>query len=151
MEPIEIPAITVDITPYSFHRWAGHYFAAAKAVPVEEKFSPVPHFLRGRALELVLKAYVATTDYPRWRLKRRIGHNLERALGVAEERGLAAHVVVSESERALVRKLSAVYRRKGLEYMSPGDAGTAFKAVPDTRELDPLIERLLTGLAEVCR
>lgn len=74
-------------------------------------------FLLGHALELHLKAFLASQGMSDKELKRRdIGHDLIACLRACRDRGLFRYVFFSKSQVRQIARVNLYYKRKHLEY-----------------------------------
>ncbi|MBK7663576.1 MAG: hypothetical protein IPJ21_08545 [Sterolibacteriaceae bacterium] len=78
--------------------------------PIRVKYSSVICYLLGHSAELALKSYLFDHGETPKSLKN-IGHNLERLVELARQRGLSARISLTSTV-----ELSPVYCAKGLEY-----------------------------------
>jgi len=104
-----------------FWQLASDYHNTANLV--FEKNKSISDFPRdaliGHALELYLKAYLRSQGDDIKALKS-IGHNLKKALEMAERKGLSNHLAITSSDRDLLAKFSLVYSSKDFEYRRQG-------------------------------
>ena len=101
---IQPEALVLEIRLLGFHHYATNFLSAARSVAVDTKFSPVPYYLRCRAIELVLKAFLLARKVPVDELidRKKLGHNLKKVLTRAKQLDLAQHVTLfPQDERSL--------------------------------------------------
>lgn len=92
-----------------------------------------------RAIELELKAKHLESK-PRPEIKDAYGHNLKKAYDELP----AALQILSVHEYRALENASAIYNRKGFEYVEIYDAVTGLKAFPDLKTLDQIAGKLTT-------
>ncbi len=105
--------ITVNLSPRAFHLWATDFLQAFAGYPHRPGFSPVPHFLLARAIELEIKSrhLLSKTQDDVTRYK----HDLYKAYEALPPDAATLEL----GEVADLRALSTIYRSKDLEYWSP--------------------------------
>jgi HEPN domain-containing protein len=103
-------------SPHNFSNLAGEFLQAARFSNHGFDNRPVwpTYFLAFQALELYLKSFLirrrATVDH----VRRRIGHDLQRALKEAKAKGL--NIPIQPSVEALVMKMSEYYKSREFQY-----------------------------------
>jgi hypothetical protein len=135
-----LPVIQADgfmvivIGPLGFHRYASQFLVAAKSLPPEPKFSPVPYYLLCRSIELGLKAYLLCRRIDPKVLKQPpLGHNLLAILARSEVEGIGSVFVISQEERAELAKANEYYVEKGFEYFHLLKNADGYKGLPALR------------------
>jgi hypothetical protein len=135
----------LNLSPHGFYRWAVHFYVCRQTfVSPHTGFSPVPYFLLGRSIELVIKAQhlrsTSQTD-----VKERFRHNL---LSAYEALG-PNYKVLSGQELETLKRASKIYNSKRFEYMLMLDVVTGFSKFPDVEELDRISRKLLESAADL--
>lgn len=138
------------VSPYGFWRYGRDFFNAASHIqkPPSDALAdfnfvprPVPYFLLGRSIELLLKSFLLGRNVSANVLKRKYGHDLSKLLKLARKRKLGILVKLSRKELLEIQRLNVRYSTKDLEYFSRGAKGDAdYSVVFNTAE------RLLSGL-----
>jgi hypothetical protein len=131
--------VRLNLSPSAFYRWALDFYDCKRSFHRQDDgFSPVPFFLLGRAIELVIKARHLTRDTQQ-AVKTRYNHNIAEAYAALaiEEKTL------SEDEGQILQQASDVYASKAFEYFRPRDALTAFSSFPDLEQLDRVARKLI--------
>jgi hypothetical protein len=141
-------------SPIGFHRYASEFakYAWEAHAALGGQFSPVPYYLYGHSLELVLKAFllargVPMADLPR---KRKLGHELAKILLKAKTLGLEQTVPLAAHWEPEVRKANAYYAGKGFEYFYIVSAVKGYPDLPGLDVLNEIVTTLLAGLEQVC-
>lgn len=143
--------LRVNLSPMAYHRWAEEYLAAAESIPDRDGFSPVPYYLHGLAAELGLKAFLLAKNHDRRTLaKRRLGHDLDALLQLAEQAGLSRYTPVTLEARSQVSLLRGYYKARDLEYFPLAKALRGFPELPNLVELSQFTSRLLTDIKAEC-
>ena len=115
---IELQAsdIIAHVDGYWLRHYAADFLSAAQAFPSPNgRFSPVRHYLICHSIELALKAFLFTAGYNR-KDRKKLSHDLVKALNAAEENGLGEHFQITETERQALEKVSRLYQGKEFEY-----------------------------------
>lgn len=106
----------VRVDGYWLRHYAGDFLAAAKDFePPVNRFSPVPYYLICHSIELSLKSFLFSVGFNKAD-RRRLNHDLERALRSAEDNGLSTHLQPTAYDRELIRKANRLYAKKEFEY-----------------------------------
>ncbi len=137
---ISPPAIVVNLSPDAFHLWAGDFLKAARDFRRPDRFSPVPHFLICKAIELELKSrHLLESTQPE--VKERYGHSLLRAY----QRLKAEERILTTAEVEVLAKASKSYDvpNKHFEYWSPGEALRGYSKFPSLEALDAIAAKLI--------
>lgn len=133
-----------------FLRFSKEFKAAAKTLgqkgPQEHLYGSVPHYLLCHALELLLKAYLKTVGQNDHDLKT-YGHNLEKLLREAKNKGLDKHVSLIKSEVRVISKINPYYKEKQLEYLVP----IGIRSFPSLCELESVFDRLCMAIEPLCK
>lgn len=128
--------VVANVDGYWLRNYAADFLAAAQAFQApENRFSPVPYYLICHSIELALKAFLFTAGYKK-KDRKKLNHDLEKALEAAEENGLAQYIKISKKERKSIKKANKLYLRKEFEYVESLD--TIY--YPHDFELDVLNE-----------
>lgn len=105
-----------QIDAYWMRHYAGDFLkAAADVVEPTNRFSPVKCYLIGHSIELSLKSFLFTVGFKRAD-RRRLNHDLEKALEAAQQNGLAAYIDISAHDRDQLQKANRLYSKKEFEY-----------------------------------
>lgn len=96
------------------------YYAAVELEKSENKnmMAKPSYYLYAHAIELAYKSFLfhhgATLDF----LKRRIGHNLEKALEKSKEKGFDGKLADDPKYTTTIKELNKYYYTKEFEYMT---------------------------------
>lgn len=113
---LQISNAVVRVDGYWLRHYAGDFLAAAKDFkPPVNRFSPVPYYLICHSIELSLKSFLFTAGFKKAD-RRRLNHDLEKALRAAENNGLSTHIQLTADERGLLHKANRLYPKKEFEY-----------------------------------
>ena len=129
----------------------GEEFAAAanilyKACQGQQAHPSWPiHFTACQALELYLKAFLRANKVSLDYLKKKIGHDLHRALCESKQKGLGKIVTVADDEEHVIKILNAHYKSRDFQYKGSGE----FTLAP-VGCLIPLLDRMQGPLMSVC-
>ena len=129
-------------------RFSRDYLHAGSLVAKESggKFSHPAHFLFGRSIELVLKAFLVARGVPYSKLRNApYGHNLHNLLLEARRRRLGNECKLSKSQLQSITLLNEQYCSKKLEYIVTG-----FITVPSATSLLLTVTSLVTSLESYC-
>jgi hypothetical protein len=108
--------ITVRVDGYWLRHYAGDFLAAAKQfAPPVNRFSPVPYYLICHSIELSLKAFLFTVGHNKEKRKK-LNHDLEKALQAAEEGQLGSYLHIAAADRLLIHNANKLYSKKEFEY-----------------------------------
>ena len=111
-----------------------------------DKVATASYYLYGHALELIYKGFLYKNGATINELKYD-GHNLERILKKATDKGLCKYVFVDEKYLAVVQKLNKYYSTKELEYMN--DKEKCLPLLWDVKDVaEKTINALFTALTE---
>lgn len=101
---------------YWLRHYAGDFLDAAKdfKIPIN-RFSPVPYYLICHSIELSLKSFLFSVGFKKADRKK-LNHDLEKALRTAEENGLSTHFQPTVDDRELILKANRLYSKKEFEY-----------------------------------
>ena len=134
-------------TPLSLWSFARDFLDAARLVGVSSRHEiSAPHYyLLGHATELTLKAFLLANGIAVHDLKKKIGHDLEKAFDRAVEFNLSKHVTVTLEEEKSLRLLNTTYRPKEHEYVVTG-----FRELPRPALIVSLVEKVLDASQSMC-
>ena len=140
------------LRPFFFHSLARDFLEAAEGFKMSGDFSPVHYFLYCRSIELSLKAFLLAKKVPMTRLKKWVGHDLERALKEAELHGLLDIVEIRPGYREELQKANYYYKNKqGFEYADDFRVLMRFGSVkPSLSVLSEFDSMLVEKLDRVC-
>jgi len=142
--------------PVGFRLLAAEFLSAAGDIQVIGDYSTVKSFLYCKSIELSLKAFLLAKKVPVSRFKGRkgIGHDLERAMKEAELQGLADIVDIPVAYKEEIRKANLYYvTKQGFEYIDNYEVLMRWRSVSDFPSIEVLSEfasSLVDKLSEVC-
>lgn len=121
------------------------FIDAARILRAEKPptFKPL-YFLACQSIELSMKAFLRGSGYSEKQL-RNIGHNLNKCVVAAIDKGIEDHVRLSDADVAMIDKINPYYQYKDLQYSKAG-----FKSYPRIDELIALGERMQQDLRQFC-
>ncbi len=134
-----------------FAQYAAEYLAAAQAVPVNPRHSPVPYYLYCHAIELALKCFLRAQRVPlaEIRSRKKLGHDLvrlhERAVGLQLSRVL----VLSATQLATLHAANTYYAEKDFEYMPFVKTITGLQGLPPLADLQELAATIVAPMQRV--
>ena len=146
-----LPANTVvRLDAYWLRHYAGDYLSAARQFsPPSNRFSPVRHYLLCHSIELSLKSFLFTAGLKRADRKK-LSHDLEKALAAAEAHGIGSHVPISKGDHEQIVRVNSLYSRKEFEYFESLEM--IYDPLPfDPNAIESFAERLYVGLEEAVR
>lgn len=108
--------VVAHVDGHWLKRYAEDFLAAARAFQApKNRFSPVRYYLICHSIELALKAFLFTAGYKK-KDRKRLNHDLVKALNAAEENGLAEYFRITDKERESIEKANKLYPKKEFEY-----------------------------------
>jgi hypothetical protein len=108
--------VVMHVDGYWLRHYATDFFAAYQAFePPKNRFSPVPYFLICRSIELSLKSFLFSAGFKK-RDRKKLNHDLEKALGAAEDNGLGTYLEITSNDREVLQKANKLYPKKEFEY-----------------------------------
>ena len=114
VQPFKSTVARVD--GYWLRHYAGDFLAAAKQFKKpENRFSPVPYYLVCHSIELSFKSFLFTIGYDKAK-RRKLNHDLEKALQAAEEGKLGCYLNITAADRTLLQSANKLYPKKEFEY-----------------------------------
>ena len=152
IERISVFGAVARMGPVGLWQYADAYKRAAETLPAPEvPYEPVRYYLACHAIELCLKAYLSVHGATMLDLaENAYGHNLDRLLAAADQRGLSAAIPLPAEHRAEVHKAADYYAGKLFEYPAVGEAIRAYPGLPNIDSLLEVARILVTALAEPC-
>lgn len=137
-------------TPIGLARYAHEFYDAAIVVddkmgtrPGYEMVPPVPvMYLTAHSIELILKAFLLFKGVSLTKLKRKYGHDIEKAFTKANELGLDQSVKFDPDEVEVLKILNVLYSSKQLNYFIRGA-----KEFPAFGIAQTLTEKMLNAIA----
>nr|WP_312379579.1 hypothetical protein [Delftia acidovorans] len=97
------------------------YERAAQPTPPLVPCPPIPAlYLLGHGLELTLKAFLLSKGAALEDVRKKLGHDLERAFSSSKENGLGTLLQWQASEESALTLLNVMYKPKELEYIVTG-------------------------------
>ncbi|WP_157385913.1 hypothetical protein [Methylosarcina fibrata] len=113
---LQISNVVAHVDGHWLRNYAADFLAAARAFQApEHRFSPVRYYLICHSIELALKAFLFTAGYKK-KNRKKLNHDLVKALDAAEGNGLAQYFEISHKERESIEKANKLYPRKEFEY-----------------------------------
>ena len=105
------------------------------------------HFVTCQALELYLKAFLRANgaSLDELRDRRKLGHDLQRILCEAKQKGLDKVVAITGDEEHIIKILNAHYKNRDFQYKNAGEFTLA-----DVGGLIPLLGRIDSPLLAMC-
>ena len=105
-----------------FFKLGEHYLNAAKALRPKfgRTFWPT-FFVACQALELYLKGFLRANGMTEEELKKRIGHNLNKAFEMAKSKGADDLAGFTKEDEGLISKVGDIYRRRDFQYRYYGE------------------------------
>jgi len=140
---LEAESGSFHITPEGFYHYAVSFLNHAQIDNREKRFSPVPYYLICHALELGLKAYLLSKNYQIEKLKKKLGHDLEKCFKKANEKFLENIFKTKNDEGEALQKANKYYSGKGFEYFDVITAASGGKDLPEIGVLKEMASRLL--------
>jgi len=108
--------IEIRVDGYWLRHYATDFLSAAKSFKVpENRFSPIPYYLICHSIELSLKSFMFTAGFKQ-KDRKKLNHDLEKALKAAEDNGLGVHLEITQIERETLQKANELYPKKEFEY-----------------------------------
>jgi hypothetical protein len=152
IEQISIAGITERIAPLAFHVYAESFLIAARSLPpATVRFDPARPYLICHSIELGLKAFLSLQGATMLGLAdAAFGHNLEVILQKADEKGLAASVSLTATQRSAIRLSATYYSGKVFEYPAVGEALSAYPSMPALETLLEAAGALVHSLRQLC-
>jgi hypothetical protein len=152
---IEVPALTVNFSPFGLIFTAKKFLEAARTVIPQEsqaegKWHPVGKYLACHSVELSLKAFLTLNGEKMDSLKKRFSHRIAQLLGETEKHNLQALVKLTDDEIAEIRRAEKYYAGKVFEYPAISEIGRAYPGDPNTSHLLSAAEKLVDGLYYPC-
>jgi hypothetical protein len=143
------------LRPFFFHTLATDFLRAGEGFEMSGDFSPVHYFLYCRSIELSLKAFLLAKKVSITRVKKWVGHDLERALKEAELQGLLNIVEIPWGYKEELKKANYYYKKKqGFEYADDFRVLMRFgSVVPSLKvlyEFDSMLVEKLSGVCNEC-
>jgi hypothetical protein len=153
---IEVPAITVNFTPFGLIFTAKKFVEAAKAVIAQESLEgagwhPVGKYLACHSIELSLKAFLTLNGETLSGARDRFRHRLCDLLDETEKQNLRELVALTDEDQAEIRRAAPYYSGKVFEYPSVFEAVRAYPGDPDRSHLLNVAEKLIDALYYPCR
>jgi hypothetical protein len=108
--------VVAHVDGHWLRNYARDFLSAAQTFdPPKNRFSPVPYYLICHSVELSLKAFLFSAGFKK-NDRKRLNHDLEKALRAAEANGLSAHLEITSNDRELFQKANRLYPKKEFEY-----------------------------------
>lgn len=133
-------------TAIGLARYASEFMEAAMAADEKmgdrkgfEIIPPTPVlFLRGQALELILKSFLLHKKVSLKKLRKDFGHNINKLLKKSKELGLEQIIKISDEDHDVIYLLNDLYSSKQLQYIVTG-----FKKYPSNGVLEKFVLNLI--------
>lgn len=143
--------IVVSVDAHWLRRFAEDFLSAYRSFSSpESRYSPVPHFLVCRSIELSLKSFLRARGVLR-NERKTIGHNLESALDKALDLGLKDYMEVTVEDREALAAANRLYRKKEFEYFESLDLVFEKSCQPDILPLADLAMKLVNAIEDPVR
>jgi hypothetical protein len=114
---LQVQDIEVDVSGYWLRLYAIDFLSAAQAFEMpKNRFSPVRYYLICHSIELSLKSFLFSTAGFKKKDRKKLNHDLEKALDAAENKGLCDHLEVTSNDRDTLQKANKLYSKKEFEY-----------------------------------
>lgn len=142
--------VVAHIDGYWLRHYATDFFAAYQTFEApKNRFSPVPYFLICRSIELSLKSFLFSAGFKK-KDRKKLNHDLEKALGMAEDNGLGTHLEITSKDREALKKANMLYPKKEFEYFE------SLKTIYDPHDFDivalsSFAQRLLNAIEKPVR
>lgn len=139
--------VVAHVDGHWLRRYAEDFLAAARAFQApKNRFSPVRYYLICHSIELALKAFLFTAGYKK-KDRRKLNHDLVKALNAAEGNGLSEYFQITHTERESVEKANKLYPKKEFEYFE------SLETIYDPHDfdldvLDQFAQRLIEKIEE---
>lgn len=139
--------VVAHVDGHWLRRYAEDFLAAAQAFQAPtNRFSPVRYYLICHSIELALKAFLFTAGYKK-KDRKKLNHDLVKALSAAEDSGLSQYFEITQQERESIEKANKLYPKKEFEYFE------SLETIYDPHEfdldvLDELAQRLIEKIEE---
>jgi len=142
--------IIVYVDGYWLRNYASDFFNAAISYKNESnRFSPVPYYLLCHSIELSFKSFLFTVGYKR-KDRKKINHDLYKALDISEKAGLNAHIDITQDDRELISNVNNLYEKKQFEYYE--NLKVVYDPIKvDIEELASFARRLLEAIEKPVR
>jgi hypothetical protein len=115
-----------------------HYYKCKRHFPPpDDYFSPIPHFLLCRAIELEIKA-----RHSKRRKQSEVKDEFRHRLLKAYEALDAQEQILRQNELAVLTTAGALYGKTDFASFNPAHAVTAFSQFPDLEMLDSIAKKL---------
>jgi hypothetical protein len=152
-EYLDLLGKKTHLIPPLLHFYAENFLSVAKMIPAvpDDEFHPAQMFLIGRSLELALKAFLSLKGVPFDQMADgALGHNLDRLLIEAKNKGLDGLVRVSAEEENEINRVSVYYAEKVYEYPAVSEMTTLYPFWARSKPLVAAGERIIKALREPC-
>lgn len=139
--------VVMHVDGHWLRRYAEDFLAAAiSSQTPKNRFSPVRYYLICHSIELAFKAFLFAAGYKK-KDRKKLNHNLVKALRAAEENGLANYFEITRQERDSLVKANKLYHKKEFEYFE------SLETIYDPLEFDvdvlcELAQRLIESIDE---
>ena len=113
---LQINSVVAHVDGYWLRHYASDFLAAAQSFePPKNRFSPVRYYLVCHSIELSLKSFLFSAGFKK-KDRKKLNHDLEKALDAAENNGIGKHIEITSNEREIIRKANRLYPKKEFEY-----------------------------------
>jgi hypothetical protein len=113
---LQVHDVVVHVDGYWLRHYATDFLAAAQAFEApKNRFSPVRYYLICHSIELSLKSFLFSAGFKK-KDRKKLNHDLEKALDAAEDKGLGEHLEVTSNDRESLQKANKLYPKKEFEY-----------------------------------
>lgn len=130
---------------YGYEFLEAAFVVYERAVQLDSRMlmPPVPAlYLLGHGLELTFKAFLLSKGVSLEHLRRKLGHDLEKAFTASKENGLDTLLQSHALEESVLTLLNVMYSAKELEYIVTGT-----KLIPHYPELQNFAVKIFDAVA----
>jgi hypothetical protein len=150
MVTIHVQTARINIGPTGFIVYARDFLDGFKSYDPTVPFSPAKNYLVCRSIELSFKSFLSLKSERHNDLKKKIGHDLHKALNKSKELGIQSTVRMSTEEESELMKANEWYHRKGFEYFDIQNIVAGRDTLPNLMVLLALAEKLVVTLEPIC-
>jgi hypothetical protein len=147
---VVVKAAHINLSPIGFLRYADHFYQAGESFECEDKFSPVHYYLYCHSIELALKAFLLAKEIPIEILKKKIGHNLSKALKKARNLGIDKLILLTNEQEKQIINADKYYASKGFEYFKVYNAVRGYSDLPNLEILRQICAEITKKLHDFC-
>jgi len=127
---LQVDNVVLHVDGHWLRNYSNDFLNAAKSfTEPKNRFSPVRYYLVCHSIELSLKSFLFTAGYKK-KERKKLNHNLEKALFAAESNGLNSHIDITSNDREILIKANKLYPKKEFEYFE------SFETIYDPHDFD---------------